>query len=606
MRKLDSHGRYGMALIIVLAFVVLLTTLTVAYFSVTTADRQIAHSSFNQSNADQIASSAVGMILGDLRQEIINGSVSPAPSFAPSPAGTPYYAYLPTAAANMVPKRSGTPSAAPAIPNLVRRSVRNDPIPAPGFPSRASAVNSVTDASANGRSITYPRWNKHYLIPKLNTGDDQPDPVASFAAPDWVMVTAEEGAAGLTSPTTDSNGNTVTPVGRYAYAIYDVGGLLDVSVAGYPTNSTVSQIGRKGSLAYADLSTQNILPYPIPNGGSGAYQLDKIIGWRNYATTQPSNNFPDTNFAANFQQVNSTAATNFYQYLISNTNGFLGPNPTATPYNNRTDQAFVTRQQLVAFRAALGFSPNALQHLTMFSRQPTAPSWSPATPTTTNPDFRTLRVTSSFPRDDGTIAAIGEPFVKKRFSLQRLHSLTYKTPSATSPGGTRNAVPTKTPNNATDQDWDLWLLTSRFGLTSTFLQDQSVGGTAANILKYFGLAWDPVNERWNYVGHSGGSSPLSSIATLGSLTGTRDPDFFELLQAGIMSSSLADSSSPDTTLLPVSHQQSPMLHVLTVGANLIAQSRAASYPVRIACTVNVNGSPTTMEAISATRLPYLN
>src|SRR5437764_6819774 len=208
------------------------------------------------------------MILGDIRQEIINGSASPAPSFAPSPAGTPYYAYLPTSAANMVPKRSGTPSAGPPIPNLVRRSVRNDPIIAPGFPSRASAVNSATDPSANGRSIAFPRWNKHYLIPKLiiSGGDASTDPVTSFVAPDWVMVTAEQGAAVLASPTTDSNGNTVTPVGRYAYAIYDVGGLLDLNVAGspaYPSPSPASQIGRKGSLAYADLGA---LPYPIPDG----------------------------------------------------------------------------------------------------------------------------------------------------------------------------------------------------------------------------------------------------------------------------------------------------------------------------------------------------
>src|SRR5207253_6800664 len=232
---------------------------------------------------------------------IINGSAGPAPSFAPSPAGTPYYAYLPTSAANMVPKRSGTPSAGAAVPNLVRRSVRNDStsMPSPGFPSRASAVNSVTDPSANGRAITLPRWNKHYLIPKLNTGDDQTDPVTSFVAPDWVMLTGEEGAAVLSAPKTDSNGNAVTPLGRYAYAIYDVGGLLDVSIAGYPTNSTVSQIGRKGSLAYADLSTQNILPYQISNSGSSAYQLDQVIGWRNYATTHPDGNFPGSTFAAN-------------------------------------------------------------------------------------------------------------------------------------------------------------------------------------------------------------------------------------------------------------------------------------------------------------------
>jgi len=45
-----------------------------------------------------------------------------------------------------------------------------------------------------------------------------------------------------------------------------------------------------------------------------------------------------------------------------------------------------------------------------------------------------------------------------------------------------------------------------------------------------------------------------------------------------------------------------MLHVLSIGANLIAQSHADSYPVRIAC--NVGG--TTMEAVGAARLPYIN
>src|SRR5437763_1418163 len=141
MHKAKSHPQFGAALIIVLAFVVLLTAVTIVYFSQTTADRQTAHTSFNQSNADQIASSGVAMILGDLRQEIINGSASPAPTFAPSPAGTPYYSYAPSSASNMVPKRSGTPAPADTpIPNLIRRSVRNDPIPAPGFPGRASAV----------------------------------------------------------------------------------------------------------------------------------------------------------------------------------------------------------------------------------------------------------------------------------------------------------------------------------------------------------------------------------------------------------------------------------------------------------------------------------
>ena len=44
--------------------------------------------------------------------------------------------------------------------------------PAPAPSSRASAVNSQDDASANGRSITSTRWNGHYLVPKGNTGTD--------------------------------------------------------------------------------------------------------------------------------------------------------------------------------------------------------------------------------------------------------------------------------------------------------------------------------------------------------------------------------------------------------------------------------------------------
>src|SRR5438094_6673322 len=165
----SSHRERGVALIIVLAFVVLLTLLGLAYFTRTTSDRQVAHSSFNQSKADQVAASGMDLIIGGLRQEITG------------PAPTPTPPYVPANNANMLPLRSGNPGGSPdPIPNLVRRSVRADPILAPGISSFASAVNSTTDLSANGRFVSLPRWNKHYLIPKLNTGDNKTDPVASF------------------------------------------------------------------------------------------------------------------------------------------------------------------------------------------------------------------------------------------------------------------------------------------------------------------------------------------------------------------------------------------------------------------------------------------
>ena len=149
LRKALPLRQRGAALIIVLAFVVLLTGVGVAYLSRTTSDRQVAHSSFNQSNVDQLAQSAMDNIIGDLRQEIANGSTATVESDGST-------VYMPTAASNMVPQRSGNAAGAP---NLIRRSIRGDLIPAPGVPSRASAVNStlLSDGSANGRSVTSTR-----------------------------------------------------------------------------------------------------------------------------------------------------------------------------------------------------------------------------------------------------------------------------------------------------------------------------------------------------------------------------------------------------------------------------------------------------------------
>ncbi len=48
---------------------------------------------------------------------------------------------------------------AAGAPNLIRISVRSDNPGSPGVPSRASAVNSTTDFSANGRFVTSTRWN---------------------------------------------------------------------------------------------------------------------------------------------------------------------------------------------------------------------------------------------------------------------------------------------------------------------------------------------------------------------------------------------------------------------------------------------------------------
>src|SRR5437868_11010801 len=249
--KAEFSRERGAALIIVLAFVVLLTGVSVAYLSRTTSDRQVAHGSFNQSKADQLVASAMDNIIGDLRKEIANGSTA-----ITQADGTTVY--TPTAAANMIPQRSGNAAGAP---NLIRRSVRADSLSgSPGMPSRASAVNSTADVSANGRFVTPARWNTHYLVPKQNTGTDDSIPIDAFAntTPDWVFITSD--------PTnTDAGRRVITGpdplvIGRYAYAIYDESGLLDMNVAGYPTGTTATQSGRKGSVAFADLTALGNYP----------------------------------------------------------------------------------------------------------------------------------------------------------------------------------------------------------------------------------------------------------------------------------------------------------------------------------------------------------
>jgi putative Ig domain-containing protein len=193
----DSASK-GAALIIVLGLVVIATALGLAYFTRATTDRQLAQSSYNDTSADLLARTAFDITVSDLKQEIVTnqpvntGNIQPARYPAPIPTDNP---------------------------NLIRYSSHND------ARSRASSVIS-TAASANGRSISLARWNSHYLIPPVNATGTDSTPVASFVPPDWVLVTAQ-------GPDTAPAPNAV--IGRYAFAVYDEGGLIAMNVGGFPT-----------------------------------------------------------------------------------------------------------------------------------------------------------------------------------------------------------------------------------------------------------------------------------------------------------------------------------------------------------------------------------
>jgi hypothetical protein len=345
---------------ITLAFVVLLTGLVLAYFTRTRTEMQLAHSSYNDTSAGLLAISALDIVVNDLKQEIINTPV--------------------VTVANIQPTRYGDAS----IPNLVRRSFSGDPT------NRTCSVSSMSP-SANGRSISTTRWNSHYLIPRGDPSDTSvnPSPTPTFIAPDWVLVTSQGPAQGPAP---------ATVIGRYAFAVYDEGGLLDMNLAGFPSWSGnagggcnpaptpwLVNVGRKGTVGLADLTALGT--YAPPQS-----QIDNIVGWRNYATTQRTfTNFPngDPGFTG---EASCTKQDNYGSYLLD----FGDPpftfdiNDQSVPiasypfssvamdgFNSRTDQAFMTRQELLKLRSSLDFSQNVLQYMGTFSRERNkpAPDW---------------------------------------------------------------------------------------------------------------------------------------------------------------------------------------------------------------------------------------
>ncbi|HEV3271029.1 MAG TPA: hypothetical protein VGZ93_02505 [Candidatus Methylacidiphilales bacterium] len=528
-----------------MSLIVLLTLVVMMFLAQSMSARQLSRGSLQQSKADQLAVSALDIVTGSLKQEIAAATNSTTVTFNTGPVS--YSVYRPSSNASILPARSGNPAGVPdPIPNLVRRSWSGDSnLP---FPSNASAVNSATDVSYNGRSITFARWNSHYLIPRPNgAADTDATPISGsggFTAPDWVLVTDTGGPTVLASPNS-------SVIGRYAYAIYNEGGLLDVNVAGYPSNSTVAEYGDKPQLAYADLTQI----------GLAASDVDNLVGWRNYASVQPSGSF------GSFSITTASQLQNFYNLITNNVTGFLSVN-TAT-WNGLTDQAFINRQQLLQFRLREGFPATALQYLGTFSRDVAAPSWTPATPAgstidyasqkdagaSANRDVLDVRVTSTFMRADGTTAQIGEPLLKHRFPLNRLAGLSYSGINTTG--------------------------------TTTLLNGVPSVASAATIQRDFGLVWS--TDHWNYCGPSG-TTISSSIALLGSI-GNREPNFFELLKAGILSGSLGRDAGSNGTYY-VDWEEGPAsgvqtsdqnidFQVIQLGANIIDQSDTDSYPTEI-------------------------
>ncbi len=611
-----SGSRDGVALIMVLAFIVLLTILVVSFVAFNKLNR-ISTASYSKSvQAQEIAQGGLQDILSDLHQEIIAGSYTNTTIFAPN--GGPMI-YVPTTNYTAMPARVGydptswgndiySPAADDLSPTLVRVSRVSQTVGKPlyFYPSfstntalydktlaanlinRASAANTATP-SANGRSITAARWNKTFLLAPTtdtnsvaNQGLSIPGTFATnytslasggsldsgspppYGPPDWVYVTrtgsrvcdvtADTMTALLPSSNLSANYGTTTPganppaspvIGRYAYVMYDESALIDMNVAGFttassnmvsspadPTTGITQAINGKSYLSYADLTRIGFKPQSAVNA---------FVQWRNASSASSGNTY-------HLNAVFSSYAKNGFLSFLANDSPFLSRQDLINYFTNLDGVNFNT----------INTSYICLPYMGTFTRDVNTPSYSPpvnasvlggsasaiynyhdnaeistASPfssTSPNPnrDLANLRWPTAFPQvkhydDTGTSTTYavnaGDPFLQSRFSLAKINLL-----AATAPA----TGPAPSSTNATAIQACFGLSWGNPGLIATSVNNTANGG----------------NPCWNYVGGTG-SSPVATIETLDQVAAEgREPNFFEFLKAAILSGSIGLSPGP--------------------------------------------------------------
>lgn len=621
-----SRQRRGVALVIVLAFVVLLTGLAVAFFSRSIIARQMSNAGINKVKAGLLAQGAVDTVVADLRQEIVDLSN---PGLTVN--GTTAY-YLPKAPINMVPALTANN----LPPNILKESTYNVPFypNAPAALTRAHIPVSTTDKSLNGRVITMGRWNTPLLVASTSW-DFTPLPASpplvtgSFKAPDWILVSRDgSNPASFTAANADASKQNEFVVGRYAYVIYNEGGLLDANVAGYPSVSG-SAAAYRNALGFADLTQ---LPSLTGSSALSQTQVNTLVGWRNFVSAGAT--IAGANLASGYSFPSGANPYNSYVASGGNGSGFLNVAFAAlgsAPKIAESDRMFVSRQDLIHFflhaltdatgsnRPQVQF---ALQYLGTFSRDLNQPTISPdpARPKLLaesaggsaltvgnddklNPIFLNVRAPSSYTlvknraSDGAPSAGPQEPQVKNRFPLNRIAWLTPRGPIANAAGTTLN------PNNDPDVAKIVTKLKNA-GFTDAFLKQ----GTDENVKNSFGFTWDDTARRWIY------RDTLTTPASIERLDATaHEPDFVQLLKAAYCAGALGKAASKASATGNPAHPYDFQhkidadldRQVLQLAANIIDQFDFDGYCTRIAFDNGSTAASNAMEIRGVENYPYL-
>jgi len=584
-RRGAVESRTSMALILTLAMIVLITVLIVAFYTYATANREIENSRASQVKAEQLARSGLDYVTANFIQEITTNS------YSTSLITNGVTIYRPINSTNIVPIRTinSSLSGNTNFYNLIRQSIS------------AADANASSDGTAtpseNGRLVSMNRWN----APVLNVGSGF---TTTSQLPNWIYVNKTTGIATVTTA------NSTGVIGRFAYNVYDISGLLDANVAGFPSN-----------VATSSMTASSVMKTTPAGQGTVAGADLTVLGASQSAVDMLRTNFCAPNGDPNYtNQVWAAAQNGFLSNITTYTNYATGT------VSNYTNSLFINRQDLLRYVQTTNTAlANALPYLTAFSRTLNAPSWGPTinagtgynyqsiedATTSTNrfiPNVRYYQLTDSTGpsqtpqfythyNDDGTYTTnfvnAGDPLIQRRFSLAKLAWLTASGPNT-------NAFNASIRNNSA-------------------LINQA-------ILYCFGLQWsptwqlnnnkdgnDPADPAWVYIGNDGFTTVRSSIDTLDQVAqGNREPTFFELLKAGILSGSLGKSGyTSNGQAYGVSDggiyqdDTNSDCQVIRIGANLIDQYKSDGYPTAIAFATATGSNPQAYTFWGIEDLPYL-
>lgn len=517
-----ARRRSGLAIVVVISLVALLTLLVLAFLLTSSANRNITSIDTSTRQAESIADLGKETIVADIFAEFAADTPS-----IPAPASDPSLKIFPvTNPTAMVPSRSLKDSALATdvrFRSLVKQSANGRKFASVG---KTGSQTEVGAARASDVSTSAPEPGRRFVaaaswsMPAL-FGDDAV--LSDTQVPDWIYIDRSGKNPGSSSDSglpdaakslaADGTPNPNFIVGRYAYQIYNLGGLLDANVALYDPADKSTGSDAKDSPFWAVATS---LP------GASADLGKTLAGWRHLVGK--------ANAAKPDRLVEDWAEPTGWTKVFSTASG--------------TDQAFLTRQDLLRFQKAneSTFPRTLLPYFTHanFSLNQAALRPPPNRPKVLalasggndgtglddalNPSFLALRSTKA------NWIAPGRPTVPvadRRFPLDRLDLVV---PSTTKP--------------------DL-------------------------VTQYFGLTFS--NGEWTY--KSSSIKRLPDVAAAG-----LEPDMFELLKATIHLGSIGVSGVPSGGVTSANRQtldRSVNYHIVQLVANIIDQWDADSFPTII-------------------------